>query len=388
MNETIIILTRSLPQHGIGGMEVVAWELATGLAKFGYEVIVITTSLHGKKKKTMDSGVNIIYLDNVRSGKYTSEWWTESKKEFIKLACEKNIKMVFSISAGAYGLLSLKNKYPSTTFVMQAHGTSLGEIISKLKSKRIKSIFGAIKNLLWLPRDLKMYRSFDYIISVGSKVDRQLKNTPFAFFFDKNKIIRIDNGIDDSFFKPSTANRTEVRKHYNIKSDSPIIITVCRLHKQKGVIESLEGFVKFKIFHPDARYIIVGEGDERGIIEKKYSRLIATKDVILTGALTRECICQLLQAADVFMFLSMRTEVGMTLNLLEAAGVGLPAVVSFNIPNDGQSQIYHVDPNEPDNICIALESAFSKSKKSSEPYIDDDNKFSIALNKYLGLIEK
>lgn len=45
MKNEIIILTRSLPMHNIGGMEVVCWDLCCALANKGYQITVLTTVL-------------------------------------------------------------------------------------------------------------------------------------------------------------------------------------------------------------------------------------------------------------------------------------------------------------------------------------------------------
>ncbi|HBM2545468.1 TPA: glycosyltransferase family 1 protein, partial [Enterobacter hormaechei subsp. xiangfangensis] len=43
MAEEVIIFARSLPFHHLGGMEVVAWDLAVQLQVKGFKVTVVTT---------------------------------------------------------------------------------------------------------------------------------------------------------------------------------------------------------------------------------------------------------------------------------------------------------------------------------------------------------
>lgn len=55
----ILIVTRSLPDHGLGGMEAVAWDIAKGLAERGHTVRVLTTQAPSLEQGTARNGVLI-----------------------------------------------------------------------------------------------------------------------------------------------------------------------------------------------------------------------------------------------------------------------------------------------------------------------------------------
>ncbi|HBQ6836701.1 TPA: glycosyl transferase group 1, partial [Klebsiella quasipneumoniae subsp. similipneumoniae] len=75
----IVMFTRSLPMHGLGGMEVVAWDVAQALSSLGSEVNIITTKTKEFKGLHKIDGINVFFIDNVKSGKYSRNWWKESK---------------------------------------------------------------------------------------------------------------------------------------------------------------------------------------------------------------------------------------------------------------------------------------------------------------------
>lgn len=68
MANQIIILARSLPFHHLGGMEIVAWDLAVELKNKGYQVSVITTDFDTDIEKEID-GPTLIKLKNIPRGK-------------------------------------------------------------------------------------------------------------------------------------------------------------------------------------------------------------------------------------------------------------------------------------------------------------------------------
>ena len=82
MRNEVVMLSRSLPFHSLGGMEIVTWDLARELVHLGHVVRVITTSLPGKPEEFMEEGVTIVALKNTPSGRYSSTWWVESRKYF------------------------------------------------------------------------------------------------------------------------------------------------------------------------------------------------------------------------------------------------------------------------------------------------------------------
>ena len=94
------------------------------------------------------------------------------------------------------------------------------------------------------------------------------------------------------------------------------------LHKTKGVFEAVEGFKKVCDMYPDARLVIMGEGDARNELEKQISSLGLSEKVLLLGHITEAP--RYLLAFDIFLFPS-RTE-ALGLALLEAGLAGLPSI--------------------------------------------------------------
>lgn len=133
----IAILTRVLPHHSIGGMQGVAFDMAREMVRQGVAVTVLTTSIPEHPKHFETHGVKVVALLDTPPGRYSTAWWRASRHYFER-HLQDQVSGVLSVSAAAYGLLPLYCAAPAFPFVFQVHGTSMGEVISKWRSRSSK----------------------------------------------------------------------------------------------------------------------------------------------------------------------------------------------------------------------------------------------------------
>lgn len=105
-------------------------------------------------------------------------------------------------------------------------------------------------------------------------------------------------------------------------TERPTIIAVGRLHRDKGFDLLLEAFSLIANEHPEWRLTILGEGEERGYLEKVRERLRLGDRVTLPGGV-KDPYAHLTRAT--LFVLPSRAE-GFPLALCEALACGLPAV--------------------------------------------------------------
>ncbi|WP_422479485.1 glycosyltransferase family 1 protein [Pleomorphochaeta sp. DL1XJH-081] len=89
----------------------------------------------------------------------------------------------------------------------------------------------------------------------------------------------------------------------------------------------------FKEVHdriPNSKLLLVGDGEERQVIEEIIKKYNLKEHVILLGS--RADVSGLLHAMDVFLFPSYAE--GLGISLVEAQTTGLPCVVSSNVPRE------------------------------------------------------
>jgi len=134
---------------------------------------------------------------------------------------------------------------------------------------------------------------------------------------DPSKIQVIHNGYHQ---KPKTKTKSPFKEK--------VVLFVGRLTGQKGPTKFLEIAERVNELYPNSRFIMAGEGDlYKSLIEAGAHSEIANKFHI-TGYLDEPDLLKLYAMSDVYCMPSVSEPFGLT--ALEAAGAGLPLVISEN----------------------------------------------------------
>ncbi|OGG89281.1 hypothetical protein A2592_00245 [Candidatus Kaiserbacteria bacterium RIFOXYD1_FULL_42_15] len=108
----------------------------------------------------------------------------------------------------------------------------------------------------------------------------------------------------------------------DIFNHHPLLISIGRLIQQKGQWHLIRAFVAVRQAHPQARLVILGEGEYRKKLEQLIIDCGLSDSVFLIGK--HENVYRFLAAADIFVFSSLWE--GMPNTMLEALAVGLPII--------------------------------------------------------------
>ncbi|HBM7653032.1 TPA: glycosyltransferase family 4 protein [Enterobacter hormaechei subsp. steigerwaltii] len=382
MAEEVIIFARSLPFHHLGGMEVVAWDLAVQLQVKGFKVTVVTTDFD-EDIPVLENTPQIIKLKNIPKAAYSPGWWAETEKIIETWRTKDNVSAVISISAGAFSTLKHKKLFPNAKFIMQAHGTSIGELVSKIKTRKIKKILSSVKNILGFYSDAKHYSYFDWVVAVGDAVKKDLTSFPTTLICSNDKVVKIENGIDEYLFSDDISQRNTVREQLGISFEAKIFLSASRLHEQKGVDKNIDLFAEIKKVNVDAKLLICGDGPYEKQLRKKVDELKLNHDVIFLGAKTRADLAKIMQGADIFLFLTKRVE-GLPLNVLEAMSSGLPLIISEHLTFNSSDKIFKCNPNHIPfkDVQAYINTLSSKERRS---FIPKKNTLSHSVSEYTSL---
>jgi len=110
------------------------------------------------------------------------------------------------------------------------------------------------------------------------------------------------------------------------------VLSAGRFIPLKGFDLALRAFAVFAPKHPDARFVIVGEGPERHRLESLIRDLGVEKQARLAGWMPRERLLVKMRFCDVFLFASLRDGGGLV--VVEAMAAGKP-VVCFDLAGPG-----------------------------------------------------
>ncbi|MDD8027456.1 MAG: glycosyltransferase family 4 protein [Acidobacteriota bacterium] len=138
----------------------------------------------------------------------------------------------------------------------------------------------------------------------------------------KLKLVR--NGIDVAGFATEefAARAAEVRLRLSVSS--PVVGTVARLHRQKGLIHFMRAVPAILEAHPATRILIVGGGDLEPALRAEVLKLRLDRRFAILGA--RPEAREILSLFDVFVLPSLWE--GLPLVLIEAASLGKPIVAT------------------------------------------------------------
>lgn len=168
--------------------------------------------------------------------------------------------------------------------------------------------------------------------------------------------IVIRNGIDLSRFTHAVdpESRELLRTGLGCAAGDLVIGTIGRLHRQKGHEDLVRAMPEVLAACPSCRFVIVGDGELRGEIERLAGALAVSGRLHLAGE--RVDAPELLQAFDLFVLPSLWE--GLPLVLIEAAAAGC-AIVATGVDGnreilEGEASAIFVPPADPPALAAAL----------------------------------
>ncbi len=162
----------------------------------------------------------------------------------------------------------------------------------------------------------------DGIVAPTKKTQNLLKT-----YGVKKPIQIIPTGIDFSPFKRekySNEEITNLKNTFGIPLDSPVILFVGRVAKEKSIDMLIEAMPEVIKTIPDTKLVIVGDGPCRLELEELAVKLKVHDSVIFTGMQPWSSIGRMYQLGDVFVSASVTETQGLT--FAEAMAASLPIV--------------------------------------------------------------
>lgn len=188
-------------------------------------------------------------------------------------------------------------------------------------------------------------RNADAVIALTKDMKREIQK------ICNREIIVIPNGIDLERFQ--NLSREEARNKLQIKADDKIIIFVGSLRPVKGVKYLIKAMKIVRQKEPNARLILIGNGEEKQDLVKLTGDLNLGNLITFVGQIPNEKVPEYMAASNVFVLPSLSE--GFPLVSLEAMACGLPIVVSRvcglpEIVEDGKNG-FLVESGNPEQIA-------------------------------------
>ena len=289
-----------LPSLIGGGAERVMLNLATSMAQLGIKINLVLAKAEGQYLEQVPKTVTIIDLGCKRTLDSLPKLVTYLKREkpltLISAIEHTNIIAIWAKKlAGVSTKIVITEHNPPSKLEYATEAT-----VKKLRALRIAMRFS--------------YPLADQVIAVSQGVADDLKSLVSA-----SKVQVIHNPVirQDMFQKAQ-----EPLQHPWFQKDQiPVILAVGRLEKQKDFPNLLQAFALLKKKQA-ARLMILGEGQERAVLESLVTSLNLTADVALPGFDSNPY--RYIKRAKVFVLSSVME--GLPTVLIEAMALGVPLV--------------------------------------------------------------
>jgi glycosyltransferase involved in cell wall biosynthesis len=276
------------------------------------------------------AGHKVIYISlDLRSFRHVRNF---GKSHFIKEGIEVydisiplgRVPFFLLYHLGRIGLLSIYKdivKKHGIPDIVHAHFMEIAAISLVLKEKYklpfVMTEHSSIINQEFLDKKIikignTVYKYADKVISVSSVLSERIKH-----HFNIDSIV-IHNMVDFNLFTNSAENS-------NNNPNNFIFLSVGNLIPRKGFKILLESFAAAH-FDTSVKLLIIGDGEEKTILDEHIKYLNLQNNVILLGFKPRNEIIYYVQKSNAFVLASKRETFGVV--YIEALAYGLPVIAT------------------------------------------------------------
>jgi glycosyltransferase involved in cell wall biosynthesis len=303
-----------------GGAQRYVYDLALSLDKSTFDVSVIAGGNGLLAEKLQSADIAVTSLDSMQRD-------VNLKKEFLsalelfKIFRKTKPDLVHLNSSKAGGLGALAARLAGVkNIIFTAHAWAFNENRGTLSKMFISFLH-------WMTVILS-HRT----IAVSDSVKEQVIHMPFM----KNKIEVIHLGMDTYDFKEKEEARVSLRVKKNSNSNLNLneaependiwVGTISELHPVKGIPYAIDAIALIRDERPELniKFYIIGEGEQRALIEKQIVKRRLESRVFLTGFIDEAKTY--LKAFDIFTLSSLSEAFGYS--ILEAGLAGVPVIAT------------------------------------------------------------
>ncbi len=175
------------------------------------------------------------------------------------------------------------------------------------------------------PRLCRGLGQADHVICVAEA----LREVVLELGVPSDRVTTLRNGVDAERFSPGDA--VQARREVGLRTERSVILCVGHLTPRKGQELLIESFSQIRSVRDGGELsgsilVFVGDGEQRGDLERHCHRLGLEDDVLFTGAVEPETLPHWYRAADVLVLPSRRE--GWPNVVLEALACGVPVIAT------------------------------------------------------------
>lgn len=336
-----IVIATAVYYPQVNGVAVFSHNLAVGLVKRGFEVLVICPSQTGKNYTQVVDGVETVYLRSVQAKVYPDQIHPLPKQKKMMGVKLPTLFYRHGFRVSVFPQYEIKKTLdrfrPDIVHVQVSDPIGLS-VVSYARKHHIPVVTTEhnqpevltssfkIPELMKKPFNALLYSYFrnrqsksDFVtMPTRQAIDNLLREHEM-----KVPVAAISNGVDLASFKPGKVNIAIFEK-YGIPKDRKIVLYVGRVDPEKRVETVIRSFIEARKKVPDSKLIIVGDGVDKRRLERLVAKSGYAQDIKFLGRVMPPDLYEIYRIGNVFVTASEIETQGIV--LIEAAAVGLPLV--------------------------------------------------------------
>lgn len=352
----VAFFTRCLPEHGLGGMEIHADQVARGLAHRGHEVVVYTTRLTEESPDREEGNLHVRYLAKTRPRSYLGGYWGASRRAFLDDHARFPFDVAYSESGGAFGVLSLRRRpVPVVVFLV---GTPGMEMRSKLRRVRsVRNLAGAAWNLINLLQSRRLLPRATRILCESEGMRAwALREMPL----DPARITVGRLGVDVRRFTPEGPVLPALRA-----LPGTAVVMGGRLEVEKGFDVALRALLDAAEHRDDFSVALIGSGSQEGPLRALAEPLARRGRFHFSGPIPHDRLAEMYRGAPIYLMPTRRHE-GSALSIVEAMACGCVVIASrigglATLFEEGEDGLL-TPPDDPEALRAAIETMLDDPK--------------------------
>jgi glycosyltransferase involved in cell wall biosynthesis len=279
--------------EGMGGQEMRILLEIQEHQKRGHHISLLAPPDSPLIKAAREKGLDVIPL------KIRHTFDVQSLRRIKKILEQKNIEVLHTHSSIDSWVASLAGRWADVPVVIRTRHISV-----PVRRRPLNYVYA-------LP---------DAVITTGEQIRKTLIN---AYGLREDDVLSIPTGVDTNLFYPRPP-RPDLKKELGLSPDSLVISVVAVLRAQKRHELVIAAAPDILQRYPQARFLFVGEGPRRAVIEEEIRRHHLESFFILTGH--RNDIPDILAMTDIGI-ISSQAE-GVPQFLLQAMAMARPMVAT------------------------------------------------------------
>ena len=295
VNVQFIIFTDS--SVNIGGQELQALQQIRSLSQAGFETLLLCKPRSAIAKRAKDDGIAVQ---------------------------EIRFRNAFHLPSFVKVIRIIRDKKPSALICHGSHDALICALAAKWTAL-FYSQFTAIFRIKTFQHGYPLSFAYNHLFTATLTPSAYLRSKFLVnSAIDSKKIKVLYPGIDFSRLAKNDDPLPIHLQEWLTRHPGPVIAHGAILRGEKGHSILLRALFEVKKTHPDIRYVIAGEGQDKPLLERMIGELSLEENVFLVGLLQN--IAPLLKVSDIAVLPSLVEPLGMF--QIEAQYLGVPTIAS------------------------------------------------------------